>query len=252
MDTRKFLYDEGKLLNFKEEYKMSVPFTSDSLVKDIVNEAPKTSDIFKKYRIDFCCGGNIPLSAAVNEKTVELDELMQELTIAYENSERSEDVSIWTDSSSEEIIQHVIERYHRPLHEELHALSPYVTKVARVHGEGHPELIKVFELFKALKNELIEHTNKEEATSFPFILTLEENPQIENREEIIEEIRELEKEHDHAGDILKQLREITDDFTPPVDACGTYRLVYKRLEMLEGDTFMHVHLENNILFPRYF
>ncbi|WP_428911770.1 iron-sulfur cluster repair di-iron protein [Niallia sp. Krafla_26] len=231
---------------------MSVTFTTNSLVKDIVNIAPKTSDIFKKYRIDFCCGGNTPLSTAVSGKPVQLDELVQELNNANENADQSDDVAVWTNSSSEEIIQHIIERYHRPLDEELHALSPYVTKVARVHGGGHPELLKVQELFKELKQELLEHTGKEEATSFPHILTLEANPQIENKEEIIEEIRELEKEHDHAGDILKQLREITNDFTPPVDGCGTYRLVYKRLEMLEGDTFMHVHLENNILFPRYF
>lgn len=229
---------------------MSVPFTTESLVRDIVNEAPKTSDIFKKYRIDFCCGGNTPLSTAVSGKNVELDDLMQELTLAYENSERNDDAAIWTDSPSEEIIQHIIERYHRPLDEELHALSPYVTKVSRVHGENHPELLNVFQLFNELKQELLDHTAKEEATSFPLLLTLDD-PQTENKEEIVEVIRELEEEHDHAGDILKQLREITDDFTPPVDACGTYRLVYKRLEMLEGDTFMHVHLENNILFPRY-
>ncbi|WP_338472485.1 iron-sulfur cluster repair di-iron protein [Niallia sp. XMNu-256] len=229
---------------------MTVPFTTDSLVRDIVNEAPKTSDIFKKYRIDFCCGGNTPLSTAVNGKRVELNELMEELTTVYESSEQSDDMAIWTNSSSEDIIQHIIERYHRPLDEELHSLSPYVTKVARVHGENHSELLNVFQLFNELKKELLEHTEKEEATSLPLLLSLED-PQTENREEIIATIRELEKEHDHAGDILKQLREITNDFTPPADACGTYRLVYKRLEMLEGDTFMHVHLENNILFPRY-
>ena len=243
---------EVSLRILKEEYEMSVPFTSDSLVRDIVNEVPKTSDIFKKFRIDFCCGGNTPLSTAVSGKPVQLDELLQELNTAHENLVQGDDVAIWTNSSSEEIIQHIIERYHRPLDEELHALTPYVTKVARVHGGGHPELLKVQELFKELKNELLEHTAKEEATSFPHILTLENDPEIENKEEIIEEIRKLEKEHDHAGDILKQLREITNDFTTPADGCGTYNLVYKRLEMLEGETFMHVHLENNILFPRYF
>jgi regulator of cell morphogenesis and NO signaling len=229
---------------------MSVPFTTTSLVKDIVNEAPKTSDVFKKHRIDFCCGGNIPLSTAAQERSLNIDELLQELTTVYENSDLNEDVTVWTNSSSKEIIQHIIEHYHRPLDEELHSLSPYVTKVSRVHGERHPELLEVFVLFSELKKELLEHTAKEEATSFPLLLTLDD-PRTENKEEIIETIRELEKEHDHAGDILKKLREITDDFTPPADGCGTYRLVYKRLELLEGHTFMHVHLENNILFPRY-
>ncbi len=231
---------------------MSIPFSNTSLVRDIVNEVPKTSDVFKKHRIDFCCGGNIPVSTAATEKDVNLDELMNELTDVYEKSDSTDDMDVWTNSTSEEIIQHVIEHYHRPLEEELKSLSPYVTKVSKVHGDNHPELLKVYELFYELKKELLEHTAKEEATSFPLILKLDHNPEVENKAEIIDIIRELEKEHDHAGDILKELRDITSDYTLPYDACGTYTLVYKRLEMLEAHTFMHVHLENNILFPRYF
>jgi regulator of cell morphogenesis and NO signaling len=231
---------------------MSIPFSNTSLVRDIVNEVPKTSDVFKKHRIDFCCGGNIPVSTAATEKEVNLDELMNELTDVYEKSDSTDDMDVWTDSTSEEIIQHVIEHYHRPLEEELKSLSPYVTKVSKVHGDNHPELLKVYELFYELKKELLEHTAKEESTSFPLILTLDHNPEVENKAEIIDIVRELEKEHDHAGDILKELRDITSDYTLPYDACGTYTLVYKRLEMLEAHTFMHVHLENNILFPRYF
>lgn len=229
----------------------TIPFSHTSLVRDIVNEVPKTSDVFKKYRIDFCCGGNTPIQAAAAEQNVNLEELMNDLADVCEKSDQNDNMDVWTNSTSEEIIQHVIEQYHRPLEEELTQLSPYVTKVSKVHGDNHPELLQVFKLFYELKKELLEHTAKEEATSFPHILTLENNPEIENKAEIIEAIRELEKEHDHAGSILKELREITGDFTPPLDACGTYRLVYKRLEMLEAQTFMHVHLENNILFPRY-
>jgi regulator of cell morphogenesis and NO signaling len=230
---------------------MNIPFSYTSLVKDIVNEAPKTSDIFKKHRIDFCCGGNISVSTAAAEQQVNLDELMDELTKVYHQSSQNHDMDIWTNSTSKDIIQHIIEHYHLPLREELKQLSPYVTKVSRVHGENHPELLQIFMLFSELKSELIEHTTKEEATSFPFILQLEQNPELENRAEMVEEIRELEKEHDHAGDLLRQIRGITSDYTLPVDACGTYRLVYKRLEMIESELFMHVHLENNILFPRY-
>jgi regulator of cell morphogenesis and NO signaling len=234
-----------------EVINMSIPFSNTSLVRDIVNEVPKTSDVFKKHRIDFCCGGNIPISQAAAEQNVDLDELTQELAVVYEKSDSNDDMTVWTNSSSEAIIEHVIEYYHRPLEEELQALSPYVTKVSKVHGNNHPELIKVYELFYELKKELLEHTAKEEATSFPLILTLDRNPDIENKAEIIEIIRELEKEHDHAGNILRELRQVTSDYTLPIDACGTYTLVYKRLEMLESHTFMHVHLENNILFPRY-
>jgi regulator of cell morphogenesis and NO signaling len=231
---------------------MTLPFSNTTTVRDIVNQIPKTSDVFKKYRIDFCCGGNTPLNTAAAQSSASLDELMQELAEAYEKNDQSDDMKIWLNSSSKEIIHHIIHHYHQPLREELSALSPYVTKIARVHGERHPELLQVHELFYQLKKELTEHTLKEEAESFPLILTLEKNPDEENRAEIIDTIKELEKEHDFAGTILKKLREITVDYHLPQDACGTYTLVFRRLEALESDTFMHVHLENNILFPRYF
>lgn len=231
---------------------MTLPFSNTTTVRDIVNQIPKTSDVFKKYRIDFCCGGNTPLNTAVSQSSVSLDIIMQELAEVYEKHDQGDNMEIWINSSSEEMIRHIINHYHLPLREELQALSPYVTKIARVHGERHPELIKVYELFNELKKELTEHTLKEEAESFPLILELEKNPAAENRSEIIQAIKELEKEHDHAGTILKELRDITDDYHLPYDACGTYTLVFRRLETLESDTFMHVHLENNILFPRYF
>ncbi|WML38768.1 iron-sulfur cluster repair di-iron protein [Neobacillus sp. OS1-2] len=230
---------------------MTFTITENSLVKDIVNELPKTSDVFKKNRIDFCCGGNIPLTQAVAQNGLNMDSLLEELRdvfAKYENTEK--DVEVWTDSDSNTIIDHVITNYHRVSEEELKNLSPYVTKVSRVHGDNHPELLKVNELFYEFKKELIEHMEKEEAIVFPLIKQLADGT-VENREEAINMIVELEKEHDHAGEILRQIREVTADFELPLDACGTYRLVYARLEALEGLTFMHVHLENNILFPRY-
>lgn len=231
---------------------MTFPFTEQSLVKDIVNEFPKSSDVFKRYRIDFCCGGNTPLQNAVTATGVNMDSLLTDLKELYEKNESNSqtDMTVWMDSDSKTIIDHVIVRYHRTLEEELGSLSPYVTKIAKVHGDNHPELLRVYELFYELKKEMLEHMKKEEEFSFPLILMLEEG-KVENREEAISQIAELEKEHDHAGEILREIRSITADFVPPVDACGTYRLVYKRLEMIEDDTFMHVHLENNILFPRY-
>ncbi|MGZ4159407.1 MAG: iron-sulfur cluster repair di-iron protein [Neobacillus sp.] len=230
---------------------MTFPFTTDTLVKDIVNELPKTSDVFKKNRIDFCCGGNIPLSQAVVQNELNMDSLLEELKVVYEKSSPADkDLEVWTESDSNTIIDHVISNYHRVTEEELKALSPYVTKVSRVHGDNHPELLKVNELFYEFKKDMIEHQAKEEAVVFPLIRQIADNT-VENREEAVAMIVELEKEHDHAGELLRQIRAITSDFELPLDACGTYRLVYKRLADLEGLTFMHVHLENNILFPRY-
>ncbi len=230
---------------------MTFPFTANSLVKDIVNELPKTSDVFKRNRIDFCCGGNIPLAQAVAQNELDIEALLEELKEVYDKYEKAEkDVEVWTESDSLIIMDHVIQNYHRVSEEELKNLSPYVTKVSRVHGGNHPELLKVYELFYEFKKELLEHMEKEESIVFPLIKQLEDGT-VENREEAIRLIVELEKEHDHAGEILRQIRTVTADFALPLDACGTYRLVYARLEALEGLTFMHVHLENNILFPRY-
>jgi regulator of cell morphogenesis and NO signaling len=230
---------------------MSFLFTSDTLVKDIVNEFPKSSDVFKKHRIDFCCGGNIALDKAAAQSDTNMETLQAELNMVIEKSKSGEtNLEVWTDSDSNTIIDHIISNYHNPLREEFSMLSPYVTKVSRVHGDNHPELLKVNELYNAFKKELLEHMAKEEEVVFPLIKQLEADA-VPNREEAINMIIELEKEHDAAGDILKELRTITADYELPFDACGTYTLVYQRLEMMESETFMHVHLENNILFPRY-
>ena len=230
---------------------MTFTITANSLVRDIVNELPKASDLFKKNRIDFCCGGNIPLSKAAEQNGLKVNNIIEELKDVFEKYENTEkNVDVWTDSDSYTIINHVINNYHRVSEEELTMLSPYVTKVSRVHGEHHPELIKMNELFYEFKKELLEHMAKEEEIVFPLIKQLADGT-APNPEEAIKMIVELEKEHDHAGEILRQIRAVTFDFALPADACGTYRLVYARLEALEGLTFMHVHLENNILFPRF-
>jgi len=230
---------------------MKMPFNQNSLVKDIVNLFPQSSDLFKKNRLDFCCGGNRPLAEAAAEQNLNVPAIMAELEELYKKHNGTADsMEVWTETDSEVLIDHIKNKYHRELEEELSMLSPYVTKVSKVHGDRHEELLRVYELFYELKKELLEHTAKEETTVFPMLLQLD-SADTATRKEMISEITELEKEHDHAGSILKELREITSDFIPPIDACGTYRLVYKRLEALEAHTFMHVHLENNILFPRY-
>ncbi|WP_249365262.1 DUF542 domain-containing protein [Cytobacillus citreus] len=191
---------------------MNMPFTETSLVKDIINELPKTSDVFKRYRIDFCCGGNTPLISAATKLSINMKQLMNDLNDIYtKEKNNSDDMEVWIDSSSEDIINHISVHYHTLLLDELAQLSPYVTKVSKVHGANHPELIKVYELFSVFKKEMIEHTSKEEETVFPLLKKLD-NPELENREEIVNYIRELEKEHDQVGEILRELREATSDY----------------------------------------
>jgi regulator of cell morphogenesis and NO signaling len=224
-------------------------FTEQSLIGDIVAQFPKASDLFKSYKIDFCCGGQRPLQEAIKERGLDEKAILEELNTLYAQSLEKANRN-WKEASYRELIDHIIGKHHRYLAEELPQLSPYVTKVLRVHGMHHPHLVQVHKLFNELKTELEQHTVKEETYAFPLILQFEETPTPENRETMKQVVRELVNEHDVAGDIIKTIREITNDFIPPEDACGTYRLVYNRLEALEEDLLEHIHLENNVLFPR--
>ncbi|MCL6585286.1 MAG: iron-sulfur cluster repair di-iron protein [Anoxybacillus sp.] len=228
---------------------METMFTAQSTVGEIVAMFPKASDLFKTYKIDFCCGGNRPLAEALAEKNVPVEDILQKLQTMYEQSLEKVEKN-WLEASYTELIDHIIQKHHRFLMEELPQLSPYVTKVLRVHGPEQPHLVQVHKLFNDLKTELEQHLMKEETKAFPLIIQFEQHPTKENEQAMKQVIEELVAEHDTAGDIIKEIRQITNDFTPPFDACGTYRLVYNRLEALEEDLFTHIHLENNILFPR--
>ncbi|MFC7062540.1 iron-sulfur cluster repair di-iron protein [Halobacillus seohaensis] len=227
-------------------------FNEQSIVSDIVTQFPKSSDLFKSYRIDFCCGGNRPLSEAIEKRDLSKKEVLQRLNDLYEENESLNQMQInWDTASSSELIDHIVQKHHRYLQEELPNLSPYVTKVMKVHGGNQPHLKDIHKLFNELKMDLEQHTLKEENENFPLIMQYEEKPSEEQLQTIATALTNLEDEHSHAGEILRKLREITNDYSPPEGACGTYRLVYNRLEELEAETFQHIHLENNILFPRY-
>lgn len=230
---------------------MEQTFTETSIIRDIVTQFPKASDLFKSYRIDFCCGGNRPLSEAINERNLSSEEVLTELNTLYQEKKDLSEAEIdWESSSARELIDHIVQKHHHYLNEELPQLSPYVTKVFRVHGQTNPHLGTIHTLFNEIKTELEQHLVKEESEDFPLLLEYEQNPTPENREKLMQVVEDLEEEHSRAGNILKEIREVTNDFTPPQGACGTYRLVYQRLEALESDLFQHIHLENNILFPR--
>ncbi|MFC0558457.1 iron-sulfur cluster repair di-iron protein [Halalkalibacter alkalisediminis] len=230
---------------------MERTFTETSVVGEIVTKFPKASDLFKSYRIDFCCGGNRPLIEAIHERSLSADEVLTKLNTLYQETTALNESRIeWERASYSELIDYIINKHHRYINEELPQLSPYVTKVLRVHGAGQPHLAQIHRLFHELRVELEQHLIKEETEDFPLILEVEQNRTEENYKKLQKVVDELESEHSNAGNILKELRDITNDFTPPEGACGTYRLVYQRLEDLEADLFQHIHLENNVLFPR--
>lgn len=235
------------------QHKQSVQpgFTPDALVKDIVLQFPKAADYFKSKRIDFCCGGAKPLAEAAVERGLDQEMIISDLNKLFEEYPVPQEELAWNTAPSAELIDHIVSKHHHYLREELPLISQNVTKVYRVHGGDSPHLEELYSLFNTLKEDLLQHTAKEEEDEFPKLLAYDANPSEEGLTILREALIDLESEHDTAGDILRQIRKITDDFTPPAHACTTYRLTYARLEELESMTFEHVHLENNILFPRF-
>ncbi|KHD85347.1 iron-sulfur cluster repair di-iron protein [Heyndrickxia ginsengihumi] len=224
-------------------------FNVEQTVGEVVTLFPQSADIFKKNRIDFCCGGNISVKDAAEKRGLSGEELLSTIADLYKQKEHRNDQN-WNEASFTEIIDHIQQTHHQFLQEELPSLSPYVSKVMRVHGVKYPHLVELYHLFNQLKAEFLEHTEKEDSEQFPSIKQYDHEPTVEHYQEATKELTDLEHEHASVGDILKRIRVITNDYTLPEDACRTFQLVYKRLENLENDTFQHIHLENNILFKR--
>ncbi|GKV69694.1 iron-sulfur cluster repair di-iron protein [Sporosarcina sp. NCCP-2716] len=223
--------------------------TLDQHVSDIVTATPQSADLFRSLRIDYCCGGKLPLRKAAIERGLEPEDVLAQVLQVSEKQETRQQLEP-ASFGEKTLIAFIQEKYHAGLREELPLLAPYITKVARVHGDHHSHLLRVQEIFKLLRSELIDHTDDEDANVFPLILDYLDAPTAAKKESLAPHVTELEQEHDNAGRLLHELREITDNFTPPTEACGTYRLVYARLEQFEKETFEHVHLENNVLFER--
>jgi regulator of cell morphogenesis and NO signaling len=226
-------------------------FKSSQSVGEIVTILPKASDVFKKYQIDFCCGGNKALATVVAEQGLNEAQILAELEQVFTESANLPSDTDFTQLSRTDLINHIIDTHHRYLRNALPKLSELTTKILRVHGEHHPELFKVHKLFHMLKTELEQHTLKEELSLFPQIMAYEESMDQALFDKIHLEMLETEAEHDAAGDIIKELRQITNGFTAPADGCRTYYLTYEQLNELESDLFQHIHLENNILFKEF-
>ena len=221
----------------------------DTNVADIVTAIPWSADIFRKNRIDFCCGGKVTLAEAATKRGLAAEELLSEILSLASKRESRQGLQP-TSFGNKTLISYIQEKYHDHVREELPLLTPYITRLYRVHGEKYPHIPRVYEIFKGIRKELIEHTDDEDKNVFPLILEFLENPTSNLKEKVKPHLLELEEEHENLGELLHELREITDGFTPPEGACGTHRIVMARLEELEKDTFDHVHLENNVLFKR--
>ena len=219
--------------------------TNESIVAEIVTDIPLSADIFRKYGIDFCCGGNMSINEAVKNKKVDAETLIDEINELPNHDQGNINVK-YLDAPS--LIQYIQSRYHETMREEFKNLSPYVTKIAKVHGPNHPFLIQLQDLYRQYRDGMLEHMAQEDEHDFPALIKLSRGEQVDHSSDIIQS---LVDDHTQTGQLLEDMRELTSQYQPPSEACQTWRLVYHRLENLERETHEHVHLENHVLFNKF-
>lgn len=228
--------------------------TPQTTVRDIALEQPASIRVFEKFGIDYCCGGRKPLSQACEERSLNPETVLAAIGEAAEG--RAEESSSWTTASLESLCRHIVDTHHAYVRSELPRLAQFAQKVVARHGDTHPELPQIQQRVSLLGEELLPHLNKEEMVLFPYITNLERNLTTCGPRSlgcfgaVRNPIRVMIAEHDAAGDLLAQIRSLSRDFTPPEGACPTYRGFYRALADFEKDLHQHVHLENNVLFPR--
>ncbi len=207
-------------------------------IGEIVAKNYQTAGVFRSHGIDFCCGGGITLEAACKKNQLDPNELIQELEAADHRPGTAESYDSWPASL---LIEYIVQTHHTYVKSKLDELSYYAEKVARVYGERYPENIVIRDAFHALAKEMRSHMAEEEDVVFPMIL---------QKKVTAAQLAELESEHEAAGALMATIRQASNGFTTPEDACTTYRILYKNLEDFEADLHKHVHLENNILFKK--
>ncbi|WP_186431252.1 iron-sulfur cluster repair di-iron protein [Clostridium sp. BSD9I1] len=220
---------------------------------EIVSIFPGSAEIFQKYKIDYCCGGHDSLKEALDEKVLAHENIVKELNDEYEKFKSSNgNYKDWRNEDPIVLMKHIQHVHHDYTYKALSEIDPLMRKILKVHFKHNSEeLLKVHKLFGTLKIELEEHLIKEEENLFPLIEQYEKAKDEETLKAIRKFIKETEDEHDTAGDIFKELEEITRDFKAPEGACTTFQLVYTKIDALEKDIFTHIYLENSVLFNMY-
>jgi regulator of cell morphogenesis and NO signaling len=225
----------------------------DSTLRSIALEQPATIRVFESFHLDYCCGGNRPLAQACSEKGLDMQTVLAALDAATSAAPSAQD---FTQSTATELIRHIVQTHHAYIRGELPRLLPMAEKAARKHGPAHPEFIQIERQLRQLAGELTQHLNKEETILFPYIEAMETS---RNRAgsaphacfgTVESPIRAMINEHEAAGALLDDMRTSTRGFTPPADACPTLVGLLHGLDAFEKDLHRHVHLENNLLFPR--
>jgi len=229
---------------------------TEKTVRELAVEMPAATRVFEKLGIDYCCGGSRTLEQACQAAQVPLDEVVDSLEVADLTARAGQPGRDWQTEPLSELIEHIKNTHHKYVREETARLKPLFDKVCSVHGQNHPELVSLRTTFAALAQELATHMMKEEMVLFPYIVRLEEA--------VIEKVPAVPPpfgsvrnpvammmhEHDDAGNALREMRQASNGYQAPSDACVSFQTLYQALTDFEADLHTHIHLENNILFPR--
>jgi len=226
----------------------------DKTVRELALENPAATRVFEKLGIDYCCGGNQSLEQACRAAQLPIQNVLDALDAAGKPVHAQE--TNWQSEPLADLVAHIKSTHHKYTREEIARLAPLFDKVCSVHGKNHPELSDVHTTFQGLAQELTTHLMKEEMVLFPYIVRMEEA--VIQQEPVLpapfgsvgNPIAMMEHEHDSAGNALRAMRQASGGYAPPPEACVSYQTLYRALADFEADLHQHIHLENNILFPR--
>lgn len=220
--------------------------TPESRVGEIATHHPLATRVFARHGIDFCCGGGVSIANACAKRRLHTATLLEEIEHAIAAPRAGEATTRWDEQPLDDLVSHIVDHFHGPLREELPRLESMARKVVRVHGDKDPERLgTLLESFLNLKEELDEHMREEEEKLFPAILarTAADPGSGTPTAAFVDD-------HSRVGVELGRIRELTDDFRVPAGACNTWNALWHGLAALEADLHQHIHLENNVLFPR--
>jgi regulator of cell morphogenesis and NO signaling len=225
-------------------------------VREFAVELPGATRVFERLGIDYCCGGDKALQEACLTAGVPTEKVVALLEVADNGAAGSKQACDWNSAPLSDLVAYIVTRHHVFTRKELPRLDQLLEKVCSLHGENHAELRKIQVIFQGLEEELTGHMSKEEQILFPYIKNLE--TAVERGESapapffgtVRNPVRMMMQEHDNAGKALRGLREVSSNYRVPADGCTSFHTLYKALEEFEKDLHQHIHLENNILFPR--
>lgn len=225
---------------------------SEQTLASLVTQHHQSATVLEKYNLDFCCKGKRTLAEACKEKNIALDEILTELQKFAAPEERLQ--MPFEQMTAEQLIGYILIHHHFYVRQSMPTIYGHLQKVASKHGERFPNMVVVFQIFGAVMQDMTLHMQKEEMILFPRIKEVEKlvtdaSDGAANSINITGPINVMETEHEHAGDMLYEIRRLTNNYTAPEDACTTFRVCLEELKAFEEDLHKHVHLENNILFP---